>query len=178
MADPGGTGAVVVAREARGLINSISWSHDGEHLAFVARPQPGVRGGPARPTANLLDLTGGERSEIAPGEAVEWSPTQDRLALEAFEGGKRVVRVVDITGKGPIVTEGRAAAWSPDGTLITVIRGDTGPLVVTQAATPAPIVLADEPVCGAAFAPDGSRVAVVTQKDGKMRLTLRPLRVS
>lgn len=181
VASPDGSQAEVVAREARGLINSITWSHDGANLAFVARPDTGVRGGPAGPTVFRLDLTDGVRTAIGGGEAVAWSPSGERLAVEVVEGTNRAIQLSDLGGKRTRLTDGRRPAWSPDGSLLAFWRGsgDAGDAWVAKpdAGPGAVRKLGPGDVCGVSFSSDGGRVAFVRRTEGTTVLSLSAITV-
>lgn len=175
---PDGSDMAVLTREARGFLSSLSWAPEGDQVAFVARPDPKVRGGPSSPTVFVIHLTDGQRRTIGPGEAVAWSPRGDRLAVEAVEGGNRSVFLVTLDGKRTRLIDGRSPAWSPDGTFVAFIRpaaADAGSLWLVRPDRPDPARLIGEDVCEAAFSADGQRLALVLRPNGATRLVLRPV---
>lgn len=172
MAEPGGEGPVAVVREARGVLSSLSWSPDGDRVAYVARSEPGVRGGPGPPTVFVFHLVTGESAELGGGEAVAWSPSGDRLVVEALGG---VLELSDPEGSRTRLTEGRRPAWSPDGSLVSFLRldeGEAGGAWVIGADGEQPRRWIPSGVCGTAFSSDGRRLAAVSAEG---ELSLRPI---
>lgn len=177
LANPDGTEAVAVVREARGFLGSLSWSPAGDRLAFTARNDPATRGGPGPPSVRVFNPINGQTKVLSPGVGVAWSPTGERLAIESSPG---VIETYQRdSGKRSRVAEGRVPGWSPDGSFVTFLRTEGKPSGAWWVARPGgePVRLIDAGVCGAAFSPSGRTVAVVTREGEERVLSIRRVEV-
>ena len=172
IAAPDGSEAVTVVREARGLLSSLSWAPEGDFLAYSARSEPGVSGGPGPPTIVIFNTINGQTRSVGSGQAVAWSPVGDRLAVEVPGG---MIELSDLEGGRRRIAEGTKPNWSPDGSILGYIRG--GSLHLTRAGDPQPVRFIDADVCGFTFTASGRRLAVTLLEDDQTRLVLRPIRV-
>ena len=172
MAAPDASDPTTVVREARGLISSLSWAHDGSRLAYVARSEPGVRGGPGAPTVFVLNLITGETTSAGGGVAVAWSPAEERIAVETADGR---IEFSDPAGARAPFTDGGDPAWTPDGAAVVFLRGpEVGEVWAAKAADPGrSIRLVEGAICGAAISPSGLALASVSGEGEARTLQLR-----
>lgn len=183
VAEPDGAQAVTIAREARGLLSSMSWSPDGERIAYVARSEPGVPGGPGPPTVHLVDVSSGESRQLAGGISVAWAPVGQRLAVET--DGR--IDLVSLDGERQALGEGRRPTWAPDGSLVGFLRAvdrtedggmSRGAAWVARSDGGGSVRLIGEDVCGFRFSPSGRSVAVVTRRgEDETTLSLRRVEI-
>jgi len=118
------------------LATDLDWSPDGSLLAIVGGVETasgeGVRDGlqdarihlyaPSSDTIRSLDDTQG-------ASFLTWSPNDGRIAYAVREGGRQVLRILDVeTGRQEVITHGFQAihgvgpVWSPDGERIVYQR--------------------------------------------------------
>jgi hypothetical protein len=172
LAGPDGSGAVAKVREARGLLSSLSWSPDGDRLAYIAQNDPTTRLGPGPPTVRILNAVTGEITSAGPGLNVAWSPKPELLAVEM--AGAVIQASTPQGGRRPLTT-GRRPGWSPDGNYLTVVRetGGTrqGWIVPIEGASASAI--GGDGVCALAFSASGKEIAVVVDREGTTKLFLR-----
>lgn len=175
LAGADGTNAVTSVREARGLLSSLSWSPQGDRLAFVAQNDPAVpRLGPGPPTVNILNATTGERTTAGPGLWVAWAPSGDVFAVQM--SGSAIELGTPAGGRRRLV-EGRRPSWSPDGRMLTFVRGDEGEaegwVSLSDGTQASPVTGTD--TCALSFSTDGRALAVVERRGEESRLVLRPV---
>jgi hypothetical protein len=176
LAAPDGSGAEVVRREARGILASVTWSPEGDHIAFTARSDPAVRGGPGPPTVHFFNLTTGESGTLGAGERVAWSPVGDRLAVEV----RGEVQIGDLQANRTPLLSGIKPAWSPDGSLVAAVRAGpdgAGEAWVARADAPHSARLVPDAVCGLAFSAGGTRLVTAQPAAQGASLQVRELQV-
>jgi Tol biopolymer transport system component len=137
---------------------------------------PGFDAGSAavRPDADLWrvsvnDTSAPEPITDAPGDdrSGSWSPTGDRVAIDATRDGNTEIYVVNADGSNPVrltenPAEDWAPAWSPEGTRIAFASDRTGigQIYVMAADGSNVIQLTDDADnIGPCWSPDGSRIA-------------------
>lgn len=138
----------------------VAWSPDGTRLVTAT----------GHGTARIWDVATGTGlhtliGHAAPVHQVAWSPEGTRLATTCFDYDDETCRIWDpATGTTVHVVDGGQIAWSPDGALLAIARGET--------------VRIWDPVNGAelyafsghtrvvmsiAWSPDGTRLATASQ---------------
>jgi TolB protein len=98
------------------------WSPDGERIAFC------IRNGAEFKQLQVMNADGSGRRELTQikGGAChpDWSPDGGKIAFTVYTGKKTTIFVVGVTGGDPAqITEGYAARWSHDGTMLLFLRG-------------------------------------------------------
>lgn len=117
--------------DARSVL-PVAWSPDGTRLAYVTRNQRSnpYSGSQPRGSLHVLDVGSGSVEPVPGGTkayAAAYSPDGTRIAIQ--HGGDAGLEIVDL-GTGDIAAideDGTLAgpnAWSPDGSLLAVIRSD------------------------------------------------------
>lgn len=177
LAGPDGQDAVTSVREARGLLSSISWSPQGDRLAFVSQNDPNTGGGPGPPTVRILNAVTGDVGDAGPGVGVAWSPRPDLLAVERPDGA---IEASTPDGARRPLTSGNKAAWSADGALLAFVRvgesrTEEGWIARADGSAASPVV--GDNVCALSFSPSGTSLAVVTDEEGRTKLFLRSIEV-
>ncbi len=139
VANPDGTGAVLVAHGDGSSYSQPRWSADGRWIA-VQTPEPAIL---------LFDTATGQMRRLAAGMFGDWSPTTAELALVTpdddlvvvdVEGGDTRLLVSRLNGSQPELTSfqfaygNRPIDWSPDGRQLLVSRwpDQVGPLVLDR----------------------------------------------
>ena len=172
LAAPDGSGAVTKVREARGLLSSLSWSREGDRLAYIAQPDPATRqlaGDPTSPTVKILNATNGLQSAAGPGLSVAWSPTADVLAVEMAGG---VIQSSTPTGTRKPLATGRRPAWSHDARFLAVVRTEgeqTKGYIVPAGGGPG-ITVTGNGGCAMSFSPTGEYLSVIAADGGQVQL--------
>lgn len=175
LAAPDGSDPVTSVREARGLLSSLSWSHEGDRLAFIAQNDPAVpRLGPGPPTVNIVNATTGERTTAGPGQWVAWDPAGDVFAVQM---SGPAIELGNPGGGRRGVGAGRRPAWSADGRMLAFVRGDEGSsegwVSLADGTKASPVVAAD--ACALSFSSDNRSVAIVERRGDATRLVLRAI---
>lgn len=189
VADGDGTSDMPFLTAQHGL-SSPAWSPDGQWLAFSQGALiDGERASHiyvVRPDAlGLLQITDG----VVFDEDPAWSPDGERLAFSrrirlddreiAGEVAEFIVVVEIASGDEQVMTAGglfnRTPSWSPDGELLTYLAGSTL-LALRPGELRAQELLVEVERPGAAWSPDGSRVAAFRDwYDGQTQIVVRDL---
>lgn len=127
-----GSHARAIVEGGTSTSGSLSWSPDGERLAFI-RSDPF----PNESAVWIVDVDGSDAHRILEGqwEHVAWSPDGDALALAGDPGGETLADAhgiyvvgVDGTGLRQVTFEDQGydyfPTWSPDGTRIAFVRNE------------------------------------------------------
>jgi WD40 repeat protein len=174
IAKPDGSGAIAKAREARGLLSSLSWSPQSDRLAFISENDPNVaRLGPGPPTVRILNNKTGKITAAGPGLAVAWSPRTDLLAVQRI--GDQI-EFSTPSGTRRAAGPGKRPAFTPDGRMLAYIRPgeagkDEGWLAQLDGRFRSPVVAGG--VCAFSVSPTGRELAVVKQQGTATRLVTR-----
>lgn len=172
LAQPDGTDPVTRVREARGLLNSLTWSAEGDRLAFVSRNDPNARGGPGPPTVRILNAINGEVTSAGPALTAAWSPTGDLLAIERAD--ERLELSTPQGGRRDFI-DGARPVWSADGRLITTVRnigvGGEGWIALADGSRQTRLVQGG--VCGLALSPTGANMAITVAEGDETSIVLR-----
>jgi Tol biopolymer transport system component len=180
LAGPDGASAVTKVREARGLLSSLSWSPEGDRLAYIAQPDPATRqltGDPTSPTVKILNATNGTQTAAGPGLSVAWSPSGDVLAVEMAGA---VIQSSTPAGTRKALATGRRPAWSHDARFLAVVRteGDQTKGYIVPAAGGPGIAVTGNGGCAMSFSPTGEYVSVIASTGGQSQVQLRTLTVA
>ena len=174
LAGPDGVDPVTKVREARGLLSGLSWSAQGDRLAYIAQNDPNTRLGPGPPTVKILNSINGDVTGAGPGLWVAWAPKGDLLAVQ-MSGG--VIELGDPAGGRRRLTTGRFPSWSPDERLLAFVRGDEtssqGWVSTFQGERPTPV--GGGATCALSFSPSGEDIAIVEARGGDNRLVVRSI---
>ena len=160
----------VIHVEGYAALWSPRWSHDGKRLVFDGRPADSTQN-------HLFDaaVDGTELREIGPGAAADWSPDDKQYAFNAgaSDSPKQGLYVQNVDGRGKqYLAAGAAPRWAPDGSLIAFQPAGLKILDLVDASTRDVLAL-DKKVVGIRsgydWSPDGTRLAVVIERDDEMR---------
>jgi dipeptidyl aminopeptidase/acylaminoacyl peptidase len=160
-----------VLRFKRGAVDP-AWSPDGRRLAFVA---PGAGGAG---DVFVADADGTHRGRITRSDRVaerspSWSPDGRHLIVE--RGGRLVIVRADGGGERRIGS-GLEPVWSPGGRRIAFTDGDNVYLVSTKGGRARAVTSAPGAQTAPAWAPDGLRLAYVSNETGAFDIYVLDLR--
>jgi hypothetical protein len=139
-----------------------AWSPDGRRLAFIA---PGAGGAD---DLYVVDADGKHKGRLTRTDRVDeaspsWSPDGRHLVVE--RGDKLVVLRADGTG-GRRLVSGLEPAWSPGGVRIAFTDGDNIYLIPANGGRAKRVTTALGAQTAPAWAPDGRRLAYVSDQAG------------
>lgn len=151
VAKPDGSNATTVVREPRAFLSSISFSQDGDKLAFIARPDPAIRGGPRQPTVQILNLADNAVGNGGPGVAVALSSTSPAMAIQS--GSEIFIADISTPANRALLATGERPVFSSDGKIVTYVRAEEAFARRLDSSPETPLNL--KGVCGAVITPTG-----------------------
>ena len=154
----------------RGSVSTPAWSADGQSLAYAWRDptEGGYR-------IRVADADGSSERSLTPGDAIDaspsWSPAGDRLAYSSNRGGGGfAIVLIARDGSDPVrLTEGRAAAWSPVGDWIALVRlvdGRGDLFLVRPDGSGLRAWSRIRPTTSSAWTPDGTAIVFASDRAG------------
>jgi serine/threonine-protein kinase len=177
-----GNGADAV--EVSGLrgLDDRAVSPDGAHVAAVERQS-------GRATLWAIDLVSGVRARVAVASRIAspvWAPDSRTLAVGISNGGPLALATVSVDQPAPartLATDPRGllpCSWEPDGSRLLAIQAsaDRGWDIVNVLAAGgpvAPLISTPADEVGAAVAPDGTKLAYLSNASGDWTLFVRPI---
>ena len=182
-------------KRCRSFVREAEWSADGRWLAFEVTHAnlDGPPIGPCAPTVGVWVTNAlGELGQLttpcdAPApdaveEVWEWSPVGSRLAYARVDGKTDELFVIDPSDgsqtslgtadieprNGTAASRGWALEWSPDGTRIAHVDGDSVYAVDADGGEPSLLADSFEEIIEIAWSPDGTHILVHDQ--GRYRI--------
>jgi Tol biopolymer transport system component len=163
--------------EGVGAFNHAEVSPDGGRVAFTAQ-------GPNESAEIfVIDVDGGEPTQLTNNDAVDWGPTWSSdgasILFVSNRDGDGDLYTIPATGGDPVQLinlEGDqgAPAWSPDGSRIAFdsnTDGDTDLYVMdSDGSNMTALTVNNETDSGPAWSPDGESIAFASDRDGNFEL--------
>lgn len=149
-----------------------AWSPDGRRLAYV------VAGSGDATDLHVIDADGTNAGRITWTDGVDetspsWSPDGKQLVVE--RSGTIVAMRTDGAGER-LLASGWEPAWSPGGRVIAFSNGEALYLVPAQGGPPRRLSSSAGPHSAPAWAPDGRRLAFVSEASGAADVHVLDLR--